>query len=63
MLNFFRRDINQNLKRCHNGVQTYRKYFDLIEQFVDRMNHKINRNIPYFMYNALTEYTRELCPL
>jgi predicted methyltransferase len=51
--------MNEHIKRCHNGLETYKRYFKLIEQFVENMNYESNKHIPYFMYNALTEYTRK----
>jgi len=44
---------------CHDGVPMYQTYFNLIKQFIERMNESINKKTPYFSLNFLTEYTHD----
>ena len=45
--------------RCINGIPTYKKYFELLENFMDRMNTGKNKNIPYVSFNFHSEYTHD----
>ena len=45
------------LQKCINGIPTYKKYFDIMETFVERMNNNINKDMPYISFNFHSEYT------
>lgn len=45
---------------CHQNKPNFKTYFDLIENFLIRINEfDENKDIPYFSFNFLTEYTRK----
>ena len=44
---------------CNNNKPYYKKYLEIIRDFVNRMNTDINRETPYFSFNIINYYKHE----
>lgn len=44
---------------CYLQTPTYKRFFNLVDDFVEKMNSNTSQNLPYFALNFLNEYTHE----
>jgi hypothetical protein len=52
-------NIRTGPNKCHRKYHTYSTWINLIDLFVQHMNTEINKNINYFSFNFLNEYTHD----